>query len=154
MKLYLMQHGEAMSKVENPDRPLNDQGQEHVYKVAGFLAQAGIMIAQIRHSGKRRAKETATIVAEHVQVQGHVVAVDGINPNDDVQPVAEVLQSETNDVMLAGHLPFLSRLASVLLTGDPERAVVGFKNAGVVCLENQEDGWMLSWGVIPEILGD
>jgi phosphohistidine phosphatase len=152
MKLYLMQHGEAMSKAENPERPLNEQGRKNATRVANFLAQAGIRIHQIRHSGKRRAKDTATIVAKHVQTQSSVVAVDDINPNDDVRPVAEGLQSETNDVMLIGHLPFLSRLAGFLLTGDPERAVIQFKNAGVVCLERQEENWAVAWIVIPEIL--
>ena len=27
MKLYLVQHGEAVSKAENPERPLSEQGQ-------------------------------------------------------------------------------------------------------------------------------
>ena len=152
MKLYLMQHGEAMSKAENPERPLNEQGRENAIRVANFLAQAGIRIHQIRHSGKRRAVDTAAIVAERLHIQHAVVAVDNINPNDDVQPVAEDLQRETNDVMLVGHLPFLSRLASVLLTGDPERTVIQFKNAGVVCLERQEENWVVAWIVIPEIL--
>jgi len=157
MKLYLMQHGEALSKAENPERPLNTQGRENVGKVAAFLAQAGVHIEQIRHSGKCRAAETAALMAEVMipdqrQRQNAVVSVSGLNPNDDVQPVADLLRREMNDSMLVGHLPFLNRLAGYLLTGDPERTLVQFKNAGVVCLDYQQEAWTVAWSVIPELL--
>ena len=152
MKLYLMQHGEAMSKAEDPERPLNDAGRENAGKVAAFLAQAGIQIHQIRHSGKCRAEQTAVIVAEHLQSQDAVVAATGLNPNDDVQPIAETLQQETGNIMLVGHLPFLSRLAGYLLTGDTKCPIVQFNNAGVVCLESHEGIWTVVWSVVPEIL--
>ncbi len=157
MKLYLMQHGEAMSKAEAPERPLNAQGQGNVNKVAAFLARAGVHIDQIRHSGKCRAAETAAIIAEALvtdqrQRQNAVVGVSGLNPNDDVQPAADSLRRETNDIMLVGHLPFLSRLAGHLLTGDPERTLVQFKNAGVVCLDYQQEAWTVVWSVIPELV--
>ena len=154
MKLYLMQHGEAMSKADNPERPLNEQGRGHVRKVAAFLAQAGIHIDQIRQSGKCRAAETAAIVAEKLHRQDAVISVTGLNPNDEVQPLVESLQQETNNIMLVGHLPFLNRLAGYLLSGDPERTVVQFKNAGVVCLEYQAGEWTLAWSVVPELLTD
>ena len=37
MRLYLMQHGEAMSKAENPERPLNEQGRQNVANVAAEI---------------------------------------------------------------------------------------------------------------------
>lgn len=152
MTLYLMQHGEAMSKAENPERPLTEGGRKDVNQVAALLARAGIKIARIRHSGKRRAEETAKLFADHLQAREIVVAVSGINPNDDVKPVAEALQNETQAVMLVGHLPFLSRLAGYLLTGDPEQMPVQFQMGGVVCLEHQEGKWAVAWMVVPELL--
>lgn len=154
MKLYLMQHGEAMSKADNPERPLNEQGRNNAVKVAKFLAQAGVQIDQIRHSGKCRAEQTATIVAQALQIQDAVVAVDGLQPNDDIHPIANALRQEARDIMLVGHLPFLNRLASYLLTGESERTIVQFKNAGVICLEYQEGIWMVAWIIIPELMGE
>lgn len=152
MKLYLMQHGEAMSKAENPERPLTDRGKDDVGRVATFLARSEREIKEIRHSGKRRAEETASIVAQHLQAQDSVIAVGGINPNDDVVPVAEALQGQTEPVMIVGHLPFLSRLASHLLTGDAERTLVQFQMGGVVCLTRQEENWTLEWMIVPDVV--
>ena len=56
------------------------------------------------------------------------------------------------DLMLVGHLPFLSCLASLLLVGDPERSVIRFRNSGIVCLVREQGNWFLGWTVIPEIV--
>ena len=108
MKLYLMQHGKAQTKEENPDRPLTEQGKNDVARIAAFLARAGRELREIWHSGKRRAEETAGIVAKHLQLQEGGVAMQGLNPNDDIHPVVETLQQRTTSVMIVGHLPFLS----------------------------------------------
>lgn len=42
MRLYLVQHGEALRKEENPERPLSDRGQETVRRVAAFLRKIGV----------------------------------------------------------------------------------------------------------------
>lgn len=151
MKLYLMQHGEAMTKEEHPERPLTEQGTKDVGRVAEFIARSGVQIDQIRHSGKRRAEDTANIVARYLQAQEAVTAVSGISPNDDVKPVAAELQQETQSVMLAGHLPFLSRLASYLLTGESDKSLVQFQMGGAVCLELQEEKWQIKWMLVPEL---
>lgn len=152
MKLYLMQHGEAMAQTENPERPLTERGKKDIARMAAFLTRLGVHLHEIRHSGKKRAEETAKIVAQYLYAQERVVAEKGLNPNDDVRPVATLLQQETLPIMLVGHLPFLSRLTSVLLTGDPERTLVQFHTGGVICLERQEEPWILQWMVIPEII--
>ncbi len=153
MKLYLMQHGSAMSKEENSARPLSAQGIKDVEKVAMFLSRVGSasQLSEIRHSGKRRAQETAEIVARSLGRQERVIAVDGLNPNDDVSPVAAMLQQEDADLFLVGHLPFLNRLASQLLSGSPERELLQFQPGGVLCLLGQGD-WKLCWMLIPTLL--
>lgn len=148
-----MQHGEAMSEAENPERPLNEQGRQNVANVAVFLSQAGIRITEIRHSGKCRAEQTATLVAQHLRMQDAIAAVSGLNPNDDVRPIADSLRTATHDVLLVGHLPFLSRLAGLLLTGDAKQTPVQFRNGGMVCLERQDEMWSLTWAVIPDLVG-
>ncbi|MCP4400724.1 MAG: phosphohistidine phosphatase SixA [bacterium] len=153
MKLYLMQHGSAMSKEENSARPLSAQGIKDVEKVAMFLSRVGSasQLSEIRHSGKRRAQETAEIVARSLGQQERVIAVDGLNPNDDIPPVAAMLQQEDADLFLVGHLPFLNRLASQLLSGNPERELLQFQPGGVLCLLGQGD-WKLCWMLIPTLL--
>ena len=152
MKLYLVQHGEAKSKAEDPQRPLTERGREDVARVAAFATRAGLQVGQIRHSGKRRAEETASIEAEHLSPAEGVIGIPGLAPRDDVRPVAEALQDETQPMMLVGHLPFLDRLASLLVTGDADRSIVRFQMGGIVCLVREEKNWAIGWMVTPDMI--
>ena len=79
MKLYLVQHGEAVSKAENPERPLSEQGQSDISRIATFLA-GDIRISRVIHSGKERAFQTAQILASALSPGMDVEAVDGDQP--------------------------------------------------------------------------
>ena len=59
MRLYIVQHGDSVTKEIDPDRPLSDQGQADIQRLAEWLSSHNVRIAQILHSGKTRAKETA-----------------------------------------------------------------------------------------------
>jgi phosphohistidine phosphatase len=52
--------------------------------------------------------------------------------------------------MLVGHTPHLARLASLLLTGDPEGDFIDFSMGGVACLRREGDRWRLRWLITPE----
>lgn len=149
MNLYLVQHGEAKTELEDPERALTQFGTEVVERMAAWAAKAGIEVDEARHSGKRRAQQTAEILAHEIVPSQGVVSVSGLNPNDDVAPWADNLAEESGSVMLVGHLPFLSRLASLLLVGDPTKGIVRFRNAGIVCLIREEGRWSLGWVVTP-----
>jgi phosphohistidine phosphatase len=55
--------------------------------------------------------------------------------------------------MLVGHLPFMARLCSWLVTGDPEMPVFQFQNAGIVCLKRTAEttNWIIAWTLMPAI---
>jgi phosphohistidine phosphatase len=152
MELYLVQHGEAKPEAEDPERPLTERGAEAVRQTAAWAAQVGVRASQIRHSGKRRAEQTATLLAERLDPANGVIAVEGLKPNDDVRPVAEALHAEPKPVMLVGHLPFLSRLASLLVVGNPDGGVIRFRQGGIVCLVQEEGKWIVNWVMPPELL--
>ena len=152
MELYLVQHGEARPESEDPERPLTDRGAETVRRMAAWAAQVGLNVDQIRHSGKKRAEQTAALLGERLNPAQGVIAVAGLQPNDDVRPVAEAIREEQGAVMLVGHLPHLSRLASLLLTGDPDSTVLRFQMAGIACLSNQAGQWAVNWLMPPDLL--
>ncbi len=152
MRVYLVQHAHALPEEVDPERPLSPEGREAASRVAAFLARVGLQPAQIHHSGKTRARQTAEIFAEALRVP-EVVESPGLAPKDDPAIWAERLGREPRPLMLVGHLPHLARLTGLLLTGDPDRRPVAFRNAGVVCLERSEGGeWSLLWAVVPEVL--
>lgn len=153
MDLYLVQHGEAKTKAEDPDPALTQAGMEVVKRMAAWAAQVAVEVDQVCHSGKRRSQQTAEILADSLAPGRGIVSVSGINPNDDVAPWAETLAKEERSVMLVGHLPFLSRLASLLLVDDPTPEIIRFYNAGIVCLGHDENRWFLRWVVTPDLAG-
>ena len=154
MKLYLVQHGDAKPKSEDPERPLTEQGRKDVAQVAAFAQRADVQVSQIRHSGKRRAEETATILAEYLVPAGGVVALPGLAPKDDTDRVAELLNRETRPLMLVGHRPFMDRLAGLLVADSQDRVVVRFQKGGIVCLERDPTSWTwtVCWMVTPDLI--
>ena len=152
MNLLLVQHGQANTEIEDPARSLNAAGVKAAQKMAKWLAASDTKVDEIRHSGKKRAEQTASIFAKHLSPRQGVTATPGLNPKDDVRPIADELSTHQGSLMLVGHLPFLSRLTGFLVTGDPEREVVRFQNAGVVCLRNYEGRWSVEWVVVPSLV--
>jgi phosphohistidine phosphatase len=153
MTLYLVRHGEALDKGQDPSRPLTAQGRRDVESVAGLLKRAGIDVYQIRHSGKRRAEETAEILGQFLQPAGGIMAVSGLAPNDDVRAQAELLKLENRPLMLVGHLPFLERLLSLLVAGKPDHTVLRLDKGSIVCLELDalSHAWVVHWAIGPAL---
>lgn len=152
MYVYLMQHGEAMTQEQHPERPLTAKGTEDVTQIARALGKADLRLTEIWQSGKRRAEQTAAIVAEHQPAPVAVKIVAGLSPNDPVEPIADALRQKGEAVLIAGHLPFLSRLAGFLVTGDPQKAAAQFQMSGVVCLTNQDGAWKIAWMLVPSMM--
>ena len=79
MKIYLMQHGEAKSKADDPERGLSDQGQKDVQEMANFINRNEISVNRIIHSGKLRVQQTVEIISENMSTATTEVS-DLINP--------------------------------------------------------------------------
>ena len=152
MKLYLVQHGEAKRKEEDPSRPLTDKGVKDAEKVAKYVSNLGVKVKKIFHSGKLRAKQTAEIFAKHLKPE-EVLETDGLNPLDPPEIWVKKLKTIDEDIMLTGHLPHLSKLTSVLVIGDENKEIIKFRNAGVICLErNEQEKWIILWAIPPEMI--
>ncbi|MCH7558218.1 MAG: phosphohistidine phosphatase SixA [Planctomycetes bacterium] len=153
MKLYLVQHAKAASKDADPQRPLTEEGRRDIQKVAAFIKPLNLSVDYLWHSGKKRAVQTSEFLAEVVKINETQIIHDGLGPNDDVTALKNELISARQDIIIVGHLPFLSKLASLLLTGCESSNTVAFKQAGIVCLDYSGDNqWQLDWLIIPELL--
>jgi phosphohistidine phosphatase len=153
MRFYLVQHGAALPSEVDPARPLSESGRRDVQAMADFLKGAGIRVERVWHSGKLRAEQTAHLLAKAVLPRGKIEQVGGIGPDDDVAGLVSDADVWEQDILVAGHLPFLSRLVARLVTGNPEHQVVGFLPGSVVCLERCDiDRWILLWMIRPDLL--
>ena len=154
MKLYLIQHGLAKSKGEDPNRPLNEQGWAETKKIATLIATVGnIKPSKIIHSGKTRARQTAEIIAEHLELSNKLEQVSDMAPMDDPSIWLGKIKGYKEDIMLVGHLPHLAKLAGNILVKNEDSNIVRFRNSGIVCLERDENGtWSIAWFVGPQVL--
>jgi phosphohistidine phosphatase len=156
MNLYLIQHGEAVDESVDPERPLTDKGRAETIRVAAHAGRrAGIEVLAVAHSGKLRARQTAELIALEIQTMQGVVPVKDLEPNANPAIWVERLTLIEDDVILVGHLPHLSRLASTLVCGDPDKQVVAFCNSGMVCLKKERpDKWVIEWLLTPELAAE
>ena len=153
MNLYLVQHGEACSKEVNPERPLTDQGQADIKRLATFLEQAGIRVERVIHSGKRRAEQTAECLAKAI-APGLELEISGlINPNDNPKAFDWQSESWNRDTLIVGHLPFMAKLVAHLVINDENKPIIAYQPGSVVCLERDNEAhWYINWMIRPELL--
>jgi len=152
MALYLVQHGKSLPKDIDPEKRLSEEGIAEVEKVAQAAKGYKIPVRQIRHSTKERARQTAALFQAALAPQEPMQVMEGLGPLDDVKPVADRILHEP-DLMLVGHLPFMERMASYLITGSIQKKVFGFQNGGIVCLDKKPDSndWFIKWALMPNI---
>jgi phosphohistidine phosphatase len=152
MALFLVQHGKSLSKDQDPDQGLSQEGLADVERMAGVARGYGVRVTVIKHSGKKRARQTAEILTSALKPVKGVDEIGGLNPLDDVTAVATALET-MDDIMLVGHLPFMERLTSYLVTGVVDRLVFKFQNGGIVCLDREPDSrfWFIKWTLMPKI---
>ena len=153
MKLFLVQHAKAASKEIDPERPLSEEGCRDIQQIAAFIKSLNLAVDSLWHSGKTRARQTAEILAGVITIGKEMAAHDGLAPNDDVQAIKESVISAGRDIMIVGHLPFVAKLASLLLTGSKSSGTVAFKQGGIVCLSCEDEyQWQIEWIITPELL--
>ena len=152
MALYLVQHGKALQKDVDPERGLSDEGIAEVERIAGVAQGYRVTVRTIRHSGKKRARQTAELIAAALSAPVAVEQGDGLKPNDDVITIAKSLD-ESEDLMLVGHLPFLERLASYLVMGITDRRIFALQNGGILCLDRDPGSqfWFIRWALMPHV---
>lgn len=151
MTLYLVQHGQAVTKEVDPGRPLSLEGEQEVKRIARHLNRSGLTLNRIHHSGKMRAHQTAGIFAEALLDRAEVEVIDGIAPNDSVEAFALAIQTFGPETMIVGHLPFMAKMVTYLVTGKEEPVIVAYQPGSVVSLVREdEECWRIAWMLRPE----
>ena len=152
MALYLIQHGKSLPKDQDPDQGLSEDGTTETERIASLARDYGVSVSQIRHSVKTRARQTAEILAGALKPQKDIQEISGIKPMDDVAACAAKIDPDEN-VMLVGHLPFMERITSYLITGSIDQALIKFQNSGIVCLDKDPEtqAWVIKWTLMPNI---
>ncbi len=151
MELYLVQHGIAVSEEVDPHKGISREGRLQTLRVLAFLCVKDFNVDVLWHSKKQRAVDTAYVIQDNISIK-EVVARDDLSPLSEIKDLPnEIIQLDKN-LMIVGHLPFLGRLVSQLITGSDNYELVSFKHSGVVCLDYKDSKWRIKWIVAPDII--
>lgn len=146
MKVYLMRHGEATARQGESEAALTLNGERQADETARVLVKQGVAVDVVYHSSKRRARETAQLVASKLNPARGTEMLDGLCPDDNIFAVAELIETLTEPALFVSHLPLLDHVAGLLVEGNAEATVVGFARGEVACLERTSPGeWRVAW---------
>lgn len=147
MTVILLHHADAVPPDVDHMRPLSGLGRAQADFVVGHAREHGARPAAIWHSGKLRARQTAEVAWRTLNPFASFSAARGLQPDDDPDTMAVTLEAETEDVLLAGHMPHLARLLHRLTTGHRDGAAASFPQHGCVALEKDGEGWKECWRI-------
>lgn len=152
MKIYIIRHGDSLSGIDDDLRPLSDLGKKDLQKLSQFLSRTDLNVDKILHSEKLRAKQTAEIIATGLKPNIVLESKHYLDPLADITPLIEEIGSTETNRMIVGHMPFLGKLVSYLLTKNEMEDIVAIKSGSILCLENISlTHWVLRWMLIPEL---
>ena len=123
MEIYLMQHGACFSKDVDPEQPLSPVGREQIEKSAAAVKKFGLEFDLVLASPKRRSQQTAKAVAEQTGYPvDKIVVTDKVKAMTPPDQTLEFLKQygDLEKIFIAGHLPSLAEVASMLLTSGPK----------------------------------
>jgi phosphohistidine phosphatase len=162
MTLYILRHGAAENEPSagggDGARRLSARGREKVREAAGGMRALGLKFDAILASPLPRAAETADVVAG-VFPGGPEPEVlpalsTGVAPADTIAALKPY--ERHGHLMIVGHEPGLSGIASLLLTGSATSVSFDLKKSGMIALELHDGiergGAQLCWTLTPRQL--
>jgi len=161
MTLYVLRHGVAETAAPGGDdaaRHLTQRGRTKMRAAAAGLRALGIPLDVLLTSPLPRAAETAQIVAAAFGGTPAPRTLPALVPGVAAPEVVRALKpfARHGHVMVVGHEPRLSELASLVLTGSPDRLAVRLKKGGCLAIELTSlvppAGGVLRWLLTPRQL--
>ncbi len=154
MEIYLMQHGPALPKEQDPEEGLSPEGEARIRASGQALKKMGVSFDAVLSSPKKRSRQTAAIVAETVGFkQEKIIETEKVKAMTPPEETVEVLAglSGAERVLIAGHLPSVAELASFLLT-EGSKAAVQFEMGGCCRIDVEKlptHSGRLRWYLLP-----
>jgi len=142
MTFYILRHGLAGERGDprypkDSERPLTAKGIRKMGKIAQAMKRLDISLDVLLSSPYMRARQTAEIVAKRFKAGRRLSLVEALTPDGIPEELIEYLNKldvPHETVLLSGHEPYLSRLISVLIAGNPDLAIE-LKKGGLCKLE-------------------
>ena len=142
MRLFLVRHGEAAASSEDSLRPLTNEGKKKSVQVAKLIASLASKEALLVHGQLLRSLETADIIArENPKMRREECSL--VSPyGDPVALCSWIIAREERHLVLVGHEPQLSSIASYFLLGEL-KPILEIKKSGLIVLKKEHESWSL-----------
>jgi len=144
IQIVLLRHATAVDRFsagidDDANRPLTREGRKEAKRAAKKFKSLGLEFDRVMTSPLLRALETAKIAVKQMKIEDKLEIVNELAAEADSQELAASLSSlkPGTRVLLIGHEPYFSRLASFLITGD-YNANIGLKKGGAIALSMEE----------------
>ena len=142
MNLYLLRHGIAeernpLGSKPDPARQLTPEGIRKIERIACAMQSMELEFDVVLSSPFLRAVETARIVADKFEVASKLEQDKSLAPDGNPQQLITSLEKrgrKASHILLVGHEPYLSRLISLLVSGDTSLQIE-LKKGGLAFLE-------------------
>lgn len=136
MRIYFLRHGDAEDRragLADPERRLTEEGIQEMRDVARGMTRLGLDLDRILTSPYLRARETAEIAAEALELQGRLREEPRLRSGCEFPDLVAALEGVAPEerVLVVGHEPDFSTLISTLIGGGNVR----MRKAGLAAVE-------------------
>ena len=157
MLIYFFRHASAGKTMLNPKkderRPLDEEGILQVRYVGRLLANLDVQVDQIISSPLKRARQTASLVANELAFEGAVQIDDALRPDGEFGEFQSMLARYKNydAIMVVGHNPSFTEFLSKSISGTGGSVRIDLKKGSVARVEMNGRTGTLDWLMTPKI---
>jgi phosphohistidine phosphatase len=158
LQLYLLRHGVAVPHgtpgIPDDERPLTPEGESKMEDVARGIRRLRLGLDRIVTSPLPRARRTAEIVAEELDMEDRLEDSDVLRAGASASTIRDWLGTRTEKrLMIVGHNPALTELLGLLIGVTTSPLPFELKKGGLAALESKEGGgFLLDWLVTPKVI--
>jgi phosphohistidine phosphatase len=156
MIVYFLRHASAGKSMANPKkdeaRPLDEDGILQARYVGRLLANLDVQVEQIVSSPLKRARQTASLVANELAFESAVQIDDALRPDAEFEQFQAMLAryKKYDSIMVVGHNPSMTEFLMKSISSGGE-AQIDFKKGAVAKIEMDGRTGPIQWLVTPKI---
>ena len=157
MIIYFLRHASAGNRLTNPTkderRALDEEGILQARYMGRMLASLDIQVEQIVSSPLKRARQTASLVANELAFESAVQVDAALLPEAQLPQFQAMLERlrKHESIMVVGHNPSLTEFLTKAFSGGAVPAHIDFKKGAVAKVEVAGRRGTLDWLVTPKI---
>lgn len=166
MRIWILRHAHALAAEDggpaaDARRPLSRRGRAAARALGRWFRRTGLLdeAKACWHSPLVRAVETAGVFRSAARLRAPLRKVPGLEPDADPAIMARRLAGLSRPVILVGHEPHLSALATLLVSGREKPGQFELKKGALLALErgpgrhrNGRRRWIVRWQLAPELV--